>query len=368
MPSKNSLDAPVRQAIEVAVYLLLIFAILSWCLQILMPFVSFLAWGSIIAVAMHQPFLKLRAAVGERNKLAVLIFVILGLATILVPAWMFTGSIIDGAQQFKGNLQSGEFTISPANESVRSWPVVGEPLYNAWDEASSNLEEFLESHHDQVKQITSGLLGKLASVGLSVLQFIAATLIAAVLLANESTTRVMTERLCRRLVGAEARDMMTLASATIRSISVGVLGIAFIQAVLLGGGMLVVGVPGAGFISLAVLVIVIAQVPALLIMAPVMAYVFSTEPATTAIIFAVYSVLASASDMFLKPIMLGRGVEAPMLVILLGAIGGMVMSGIIGLFLGAVILALGYKLFQAWMGEDVDPAATDDAPAQVSAE
>ncbi len=348
--SQNNLTTPVRNAIEIAVYLLLIFAILSWCLQIVMPFVSFLAWGTIIAVALHPAFLKLRKSLGERNKPAVLVFVLLGLTTILVPAWMFAGSMLDSVQQFRGALESGQFQVPPANESVREWPLVGERLFEGWSSASTNLEDFLEDHHEELKSVSSTLLGKAAGIGLSVLQFLAATLVAAAMLANEKSTRAMIQRFCQRLAGERADEMIRLSSATIRSVAVGVLGIAFIQALLGGAGMWAVGVPAAGVWALFILVLAIAQLPPLLVLLPAVFYVFATNDNTAVcVIFTIWSLIVSFGDAALKPMLLGRGVEAPMLVILLGAIGGMLMSGIIGLFLGAVVLALGYKLVMAWL-------------------
>jgi predicted PurR-regulated permease PerM len=183
-----------------------------------------------------------------------------------------------------------------------------------------------------------------------VVQFLAAVLIAAAMLANDTVTRAMMERLARRLVGDRADEFLSLTTATIRSVAVGVLGVAFIQAVAGGIGMALAGVPGAGLWALFILILAIAQLPPLLILLPAIIYVFSTGDSTVmAVAFTVWSVFVSFSDALLKPLLLGRGVEAPMLVILLGAIGGMLYAGIIGLFLGAVILALGYKLFQAWL-------------------
>ena len=362
--SEPTPNAAVRNAVEIAVYLLLIFVILSWCLQILMPFVSFLAWGTVIAVAMHQPFLKLRAALGERNKLAVMMFVILGLITILVPAWMFAGSLLESLQELRGGLESGQLDIPPASEAVKNWPIVGEEIFEQWSAAAANLEEFIEQHSEQIKGISSALLGKIASIGASILQFLAATLIAAALLANEEKTRAMIMRIGRRLVADRAEEMVRLTSATIRSVAVGVLGIAFIQAVLGGAGMMAVGVPAAGVWALFILVLAIAQLPPLLVLLPAIFYVFATNDSTVvAVLFTIWSVLVSFADAVLKPMLLGRGVEAPMLVILLGAIGGMIMSGIIGLFLGAVILALGYKLFEAWMKQGPQTEAPDEQGA-----
>jgi predicted PurR-regulated permease PerM len=198
-------------------------------------------------------------------------------------------------------------------------------------------------------------LSKAAGAGIGVLQFIFSIVIAAVFLAHAEKTKLAMQRFCRRLVAERGDEMLDLSVATIRSVVNGVLGIAAIQALLGGLGMFLVGVPATGLWALLILILVIAQLPALLILGPVIVYVFSVESTTVAVIFMIWSLVVSMSDLVLKPLMLGKGVEAPMLVILLGAIGGMIMSGIIGLFVGAVVLALGYKLFQAWLdlGEPV---------------
>jgi predicted PurR-regulated permease PerM len=348
--NKNEFSNPIRTAIEIAVYLLLIFALVAWCLQIVRPFISFVAWGAVIAVAMYAPFLKLRKALGGSNKLAALMFTVVGLGVFIVPVWMFGGSIIESGQSAYASFDAGEFTIPPPNDSVKSWPLVGEKLYVGWNAASSNLEEFLKDHSEQVTPIAMKAVSGIAGLGLSILQFIAATLLAAAMLANADSVKIMMTRLCRRLVGDQAEDMLALTTATIRSVTVGVLGIAVIQAIAGGAGMMVMGVPGAGIWALLILVLAIAQLPPLLVLLPVIIYVFSTNDSTMAgVLFTVWCLLVSFSDAVLKPLLLGRGVEAPMLVILLGAIGGMISAGIIGLFLGAVILALGYKLFQAWL-------------------
>ena len=143
--------------------------------------------------------------------------------------------------------------------------------------------------------------------------------------------------------------------ATIRSVVKGVLGVAFIQAVLSAIGLVLMDVPAAGVWALIILVLAIVQLPPVLILGPIAVWVFSVADTTPATIFAIYAVIVSASDSFLKPMFLGRGMDIPMLVILLGAIGGAFMSGIIGLFTGSVTLAVGYKLLVAWMvSEEVD--------------
>jgi predicted PurR-regulated permease PerM len=366
MIQSNS-SSPVRTAIEIAVYLLLIFAIVVWCLQIISPFVSFLVWGTIIAVAAYKPFLKLRAALGERKKPAVFIFAVIGLSVFLVPAWMFAGSVIESGQELKTSLESGQVHVPPPNESVKDWPLVGKKLYQAWDAASTNLGAFAQRHNEQLRGIGERVFRGIAGAGLSILQLAAATLIASALLANDVAVTAAMHRFFTRLVGDRGEEMLKLTTATIRSITVGVLGIAFIQAVLGGIGMVMIGIPAAGLWALFILILAIAQLPPLLVLLPAIVYVFSAGDNTTAaIIFTVWSIIVSFSDAVLKPIFLGRGVEAPMLVILLGAIGGMMHSGIVGLFTGAVILALGYKLFEMWITSDAED--NEEAAGDVNSE
>jgi len=362
--SNSTVDAPVRQAIEIAVVLFLIACIVAWCFQILRPFISFIVWGVILAIAIYNPFVKLRAKIGGRNGLAVAIVTIIGLAIIIVPAWMFTESLIEGSAKFSGEVTSEAFHIPPPSENVKDWPVVGERLYAAWSSAASDLGNFLSRHQDQVREMGRTILGKLVNTGLGILQFVFSMLIAALFLANADATVAAVGRFTTRLWQDRSEEMHQLAISTIRSVAVGVLGIAFIQAVLGGIGLLVVGVPAAGLWALLVLMVAIAQLPPILILGPICIYVFSNESTAVAVVFTIWSLMVSFADMALKPLFLGRGVEAPMPVILLGAIGGMIMSGIVGLFVGAVILALGYKMLLGWlsMGEEDGQADSEPEP------
>jgi len=351
--------SPVRTAIEIAVNLLLVFILLAWCLQILKPFLSLIVWGAVIAIATYTPFLKLQSSLGGRKKLAVIVFTLIALAIILVPAWLFVGSILESSGQLRASLESGTFTVPDPNESVKSWPLVGEKLYQQWAAAAGNFEAWLTANSETVKAVVGGLVAKLGGIGLGVLQFVISTLIAAAMIANAESIGAGMQRMFRRVAGDSAEGMLSLTTSTVRSVTTGVLGIAFIQAFLAGLGMMVAGVPAAGVWTLLILILGIAQLPPLLVLIPVIVYVFSVESTTVAVVFMIWSLLVAFSDIVLKPLLLGRGVEAPMLVILLGAIGGMLMSGIIGLFVGAVVLALGYTLLVAWLksGEpDADEA------------
>jgi len=358
----------IKLAIEIAVNLGLIILILFWALMILKPFIALVIWGAVIAIASYMPFLKLQSAFKGSKKLAVMAFAVIGLSIVIVPTWMFAGSLIESTTSLGRNIADGSMHIPPPSDSVKEWPLVGEKVYAAWSNTANNFTQVLKNNADQIKEISATLLTKVAGVGLGILSLVFSILIAAAFLSNAEVAAQTIQRLFRRLAGEQGDKLLNLSTATIRSVATGVLGIAFIQAALGGLGMVVVGVPGAGLWALFVLVVAIAQLPPWLILGPVIVYVFSVESSTVATMFMIWSLLVSFLDMVLKPVMLGRGVEAPMLVILLGAIGGMVMSGIIGLFIGAVILAMAYKLAQAWleMGEVDNDTVIDTGANQAS--
>ena len=194
----------------------------------------------------------------------------------------------------------------------------------------------------------------LAGASTGILQFVISIIIAGVFLANAASASKVTQKIFIRLSNTQqGKEYQSLSVATIRSVAQGVLGVAVIQSVLAGVGLYLMGVPAWGVWTVLILVLAIAQLPPILVLGPIMAYVFSVADTTPAIIFSIWSVLVSVSDGFLKPIFLGRGMDTPMLVILLGAIGGMILSGIIGLFVGAIALALGYELFMLWLNQNM---------------
>jgi predicted PurR-regulated permease PerM len=352
-----------QEAIEVGISLALILVIASMCFSILSPFLVITAWAAIIAISLYTPYRLLAQKLGGREKLAVTIILVIGFAIVIVPMWAFTKSIVESGAQVVAQAQEGELSVPPPKPEVKEWPVIGEKLYAAWSAASNNLSAQLKKYRSQIKPVIVAVLSGVANTGLGVLQFLISLLIAAAFLLGSETAHQTFIRLFRRLAEDNGEPLLRLAVSTIRSVAVGVLGIAAIQALLAGIGMLAVGVPAVGLWVVVALILAIAQLPVLLVMLPMIIWVFSVESTTVAVLFTIWSLIASFSDMILKPVLLGRGVEAPMLVILLGAIGGMIVAGIVGLFLGAVILAFGYKLFDMWvrLEDEAPPEPADGA-------
>jgi predicted PurR-regulated permease PerM len=173
-----------------------------------------------------------------------------------------------------------------------------------------------------------------------------------VLLAQSEAGNKTILQFAKRLVGAQAEDFINLTGGTIRSVVQGILGIALIQCFATAILLIISGIPFPGLWAVLVLIFAILQLPPLLVLGPIVVYVFSEFDTAPAVVFTVFAVLISVSDSLLKPIFLGRGVDIPMMVVLLGAIGGMIAFGILGLFVGAVVLALSYKLMMEWVKAD----------------
>jgi predicted PurR-regulated permease PerM len=343
----------IGDSLESAIHIGLIAFLVWWCLLIVRPFLVPVLWAIIIANAVYPFYRKLENGLGGRSKLMATLFTLVAIVLLMVPTVMLFGSLIDSLKELSAGLKNGTLTIPLPTDSVATWPVIGESVYKFWHSASVNLHATLLRFSPQLKEIAGGLLSSGAGLALGVIQFVISIIIAGVFLAKAKDCHTISIKIFRSVAGERGEEFVDLSSATIRSVAQGVLGVAIIQSLLAGAGMLIVGVPGAGFWAFLVLLLAVVQVPPILVIGPVIFYVFSVSSPTAAVIFAIWGVFVSISDSFLKPLLLGRGVQIPMLVILIGAIGGMMLSGIIGLFVGAVALSIGFKLFQTWLDKEV---------------
>jgi predicted PurR-regulated permease PerM len=336
--------------------------LVGYCLMVVGPFIGIVLWGIVLSVAIYPLHVKLAGVLGGNEKIAATIITVIGLLVLLLPGWLITDSAISTVVQLSSKISAGTLVVPPPNESVAGWPLIGEQLYSAWNTGSTNLQSFMEEYQAQVRQIGEWLLGSAGSLLIGLLHFTASFIIAGVCLLYARSGYETSNAIFDRVTPNRGQHITDLAIATIRSVTNGVLGVAAIQAVLAGLGFMVAGVPAAGVFTVVILVSAIVQVPAILIMVPLIVWVFSFAEPLTASLFAIYSIVVALSDNVLKPILLGRGVDLPVLVVLLGAIGGMIKFGVIGLFLGAVILGLGYQIISDWVWPNKsDPETADDA-------
>ena len=348
------------RTMDAAIRISLLALLLLWCFNIVKPFILPMFWGAIMAVAIYPLFVKAQSLFGGREKLTAVLITLLALAILIIPAVMLSESLIKSSQDLSADFDAGTLAVPPPAAKVKEWPLVGEELYSGWMLASTNLEAALAKFKPQVEAVGKWFISAAAGVGGGVVMFVISIMIAGIFLVYAQSGSQALETVSSRILGqTDGKEFVDIAGATIRSVAQGVLGVALIQAVLAGIGLLAIGVPYAGVWALLVLLLAIIQLPPALILVPIIVYVFSVESTVPAVIFMIWSLIVSASDAFLKPLFLGRGMDIPMMVILLGAIGGMMYQGIIGLFVGAVVLAVGYTLFMAWLDQDKQGSVGD---------
>ncbi len=341
----------------------LIFALAALCFQVFAPFLTLMVWALILAVALYPLHQYLAAKIGGKQGLAATIVVALGITLILVPTAVLMSSLGDSVHQLINDVQENTLEIPAPPDAVATWPVIGEKLHATWSAASTDLPALIQSLQPKIGDLAKSALGFVAGIGAGLLQFLAAFIIAGIIMAFGQAGSRASLAIFERFAGAaRGAEFTKLSTATIRAVAQGVIGVAFIQAILVGLFLLLAGIPFAGVLAMIVLVLGIAQVPALIVTLPAIGYIWWRGDYGTfeAIIYTVLLFVSGMADNVLKPLMLGRGVDAPMPIILLGALGGMAAAGILGMFVGATLLALGYQIFMGW----VAARGAAEAPAQ----
>lgn len=358
LTSKAFMDAMIR------IGLIAFLAIL--CVRVFSPFVSILLWGLILAIVLYPLHQRLATRLGNRQGRASTLLVVAGCVLLGVPLGLLGSSFMSHLHDVHAAFENNELTLKQPAPGVAEWPVIGEKVYNAWSEAATNLPKFLEDYRDQIKKTSKRIVSAAGSAFGSMFLFLGALIIAGIMMAWGKPGSNAMQRILSRVAGSvKGPQLQTLSVGTVRSVATGVLGVAFIQALLFGIGFILAGVPAASVLALIVMLIGIIQLPAVIVSVPVIIYVWSAGDASTTanIFYTLYFVFAGLSDNVLKPLLLGRGVDAPMPVILMGALGGMVAGGFIGLFLGAILLAIGYQVFMGWVDDTQDRETADAVQA-----
>ncbi|MBP6734999.1 MAG: AI-2E family transporter [Chromatiaceae bacterium] len=362
MPQMPDLELEQRLAsrlLDVLILAGLILAMAMLCYRIFSPFLTLMVWALILAVTLYPLHRAFAGRIGGRQGLAATLLVLVGVALIVAPTVVLMSSLGDSVQQFVQAVQDNTLAIPAPRPGVENWPIVGKKIHSLWSTAHADLPALVQSMQPKIGDLAKAALGFVASIGGGLLQFLASFIIAGIIMAFGEAGDRGSRAIFARIVGtARAEEFTRLSTATIRAVAQGVIGVAFIQAIVVGVALLVAGVPWAGVLTLIVLVLGIAQIPAVIVTLPAIGYIWSSGDYgnAAAVGHTVVLFLAGMADNVLKPLMLGRGVDAPMPIILLGALGGMAAAGILGLFVGATVAALGYQLFMSWVAASTDPA------------
>lgn len=348
-PENKDNSKYVNIAIDLILKVGALFLVVYLCIRILKPFLGMLLWGLIIAIILFPLFERIRRLFGNRNKLSSIILSLVALSVLVVPSIWLVNQLVDGVRILAENIQAGDLSIPPPSETVAEWPLIGKRLYVYWLELSGDMTESLKGFMPQLVAWGERALGALANTGLGVLQFAASIIIAGILLVFFEKGSESGRKVFAKVVGERGEEFLEISLQTIRNVATGVLGVAVIQTTLMGIGLILANIPLAAVWIVVLLVMTIAQIPALLFNIPLIIYLFAFQDPLPAVLWTLYFLVMGMIDNVLKPLIMGKGSDVPMLVIFLGALGGFMAFGFVGLFLGSIVLSLAYKLYLTWV-------------------
>ncbi len=351
----NSIEATVRIGLALLVVYL--------CLDIIRPFFVPILWGLIIAISLYPVHRRLAGKLSDSPKISAALITFGCLGLLIYPSINFSGRMIANLKTLSGQFKSGEFILPPPPDTVQQWPFVGEKLYTLWFDATQDIEGVLIEFAPQLAGFGESLLTSVGAMGVGFFQFIVAIIISGFVLANADTYKDFSVQFLTRLIGENGPAYANMSGKIVSGVTQGILGVSLLQSALALAGFVVMDVPAAGVWGLLCLILGVVQIGASPVIIGVAIYVLITNDSTLAgVIFLIWSLAVGIMDNILKPLVMGRGIDVPTVVIFLGAIGGFISSGIIGLFTGAVMLVIGYSLFRAWLDSSLAiPDTTDNA-------
>ncbi len=362
-------DRILDLSVDVGLRLAIVTFMVAMCVIIVRPFAILILWAIILAVALAAPFEKLTGLVGRRGWAATGLS-LAGVALVVIPSFFMGTSLVETVGSIRSSLDAGTLEAPPPNESVARIPLVGARIYEAWELAHDDIQQAVQQFEPQLRAAGDWTIGFLRGVGGAVLQTLVALIIASVFLTYRDGAVGTARRLARRFAPRNGDDYVTMAGATINSVTQGVLGVAAFQGLLTWILLAVVGMPFAPVWGLAMFVVATLQLPGLLLMIFPIIWSLSHLSGLGLVAFIVLGIVVAVVDAPLKAMLLGRGLPIPTYIILIGAIGGMVSMGMMGLFVGAVILGIAYRLLWLWADDstsvgDVVQAAerTGEQPA-----
>jgi predicted PurR-regulated permease PerM len=337
--------------IDTILRIVVLFLLIAWCIGIILPFLETVIWGAIIAVALHPFFAMVKRWVGNRNMLAGAMVTLLMLVILLLPSALLIKSLVEGIQSLAIQFKEQTLLIPPPDPSVAGWPLIGKPISEIWLIASRSLESAITTYREPLSKLGMTIIGPLGGFGKGLIMFLVSVIIAGAFLVKADASAAFVRKLIHRLAGERSDEMLPVTRGTIRNVAKGIIGVAFFQFLTAGTVFVLANVPFPGLWAFAVLVFAILQLPVTIVVLPVIIYLFSVNELLPAILWTVALLVIALSDNVLKPLLMGKRSTVPMLVIFLGAIGGFIFSGLIGLFTGAIVLAVGYNLMVHWIDE-----------------
>jgi predicted PurR-regulated permease PerM len=344
--------ADSRLFIESLIRIGVIVLLFVYCFMILKPFLVIMVWGLVITIVLYPLYSKFELWTKGRRRLSALIVILLLLAVLVIPIYFLGDSMAAGIKYLVSIAKEEQIDIPPPPPEVQSWPIVGKTISSFWQEASDDVEELIFKYQPELRSFLTWFISKVTAAGFGFFKFLISIILAGFFLAYSESVRNAFISISKRLAGDKGMEYIEMIRGTVRNVALGIIGVSMLQATLAGLGFLVAGVPGAGLWALIAFVLSVIQIGIIPVVILVLIYVFFSSGTLTFILLLLWSIPILLLDNILKPIIFGRKAMVPMLVVFIGAIGGFLASGILGLFLGAIVLSIGYKLFQIWLTEE----------------
>ena len=350
-------------AIDVAIRLGVLAGFLLLVGILLRPFLGLLVWAAILTVALSPVHDWMTRRLGGRGGLAAVLLTGLALVMVFGPVAYVVANLVTSLERIAATVGAGSFTLPPLPEALARLPLVGPHLATLWSSGVGGFADLLKAHGKDLLHPGEAVLKIVAALAGSVATFAVAVLAAGFLFVPGPRIARVLQDAAARIAGPRGTRFVALAAATVRSVARGIIGIALLQAVLMGAVMLLAGIPHAGLLAMAVLILSLAQVAALVVAVPVVVWVWATHSTVFAAVFSLVFLPLGMMEIPLKPMAMGQGLETPMIVILAGLMGGTVAFGLTGLFLGPLVLAVAWELMALWLAEGGSrPRRPDSAP------
>ena len=339
---------------------------------IMSPFFTSIVWATMIVVACWPLMLRVQSWARGRRGLAVAVMTLLMLAVFIVPLMLAINTIVDNADTLvRWGRMAAHFELPPPPAWVATLPLVGERVAEIWAGLrAAGADELVKRAAPYAGRGAQWVAGQAGGIGMLLVHFLATVVIAAVMFAQgeEGARRVLA--LARRISEDHGEDSLRLAASAIRGVALGVVVTALLQTIATALGLYIAGVPFAGLLTAVTLILCIAQIGAGLVLIPSVIWLFWSGETSVGVFLAVWSVVVLTMDNFIRPFLIRKGADLPLLLIFAGVIGGLLSMGLVGLFVGPVILAVTYRLFEAWAGLYSAPsrpqAAAPDRPVEAT--
>ncbi len=360
----TSTSASYRDVTRVTLSVIGIGLLIAGSLWVLRPFLVALLWATMIVVATWPVLLGLQARLGGRRGAAVAALTVVLLLVVFVPLYLAVEAILEQSDRVVALVKMlPTLHLPPPPAWVEGLPVVGHKAAELWAAGANDPERLLERIGPHLRTALGWFGAQAGSFGSMIVQFLLTVVIAAILYAKGEAAAHQLRRFFRRLSGERGDAIVTLSGKAIRAVALGVVVTALVQSTLAGIGLAAVGVPAAGLLTAVILMLCIAQVGPLLVMLPAVIWLYASGAAVRGTALLVVMVVVQAIDNVLRPLLIKKGADLSLLLIFAGVIGGLLWLGILGLFVGPVVLAVASTLLDGWITSGLG----ESAPARPAA-